>query len=256
MAHKSKSPLIAVAIIALATPVLADVPVGSNTTRVGARLVLESIDIHDPAAPEKVRRACETTGAFHLSGHSLTEERLTGIRSIVSEFFDLPVDEKRKTPRLDNDGDPRGYSGYEEENVYALSGTDGPPDPIEKFSIGGAGNVWPTRPAAMEAQLQALFEDTTALARRIFVLLAQALGLPDKHHFAPLISRSRDSMRFLNYPAYTEEKRRSGQLRMAPHTDMGVFSLLFPTAAPGGLEYLKQGTWRPVATEARGQFKR
>ena len=42
----------------------------------------------------------------------------------------------RRVPRIDGNGDPRGYSAYESENVGAMGGLDTPPDPIEKFSIG------------------------------------------------------------------------------------------------------------------------
>jgi hypothetical protein len=64
--------------------------------------------------------------------------------------------------------DPRGYSAYEGENVFALSGSDGPPDPIEKFSVGSAGNVWPANSPGLEAEVQAFFDDTRAAAKRVF----------------------------------------------------------------------------------------
>lgn len=216
----------------------------TNTTKRGPELDLKIIDLEDSLAAQKVLEACMKDGAFRLTGHALTANRVAEVGSLVDQFFDLSDAEKRLTPRLDNDGDPRGYSGYEEENVYALSGTDGPPDPIEKFSIGGSNNIFPARPEGMKLLLENFFAESTALARQIFRLLAIALELPDPEFFAPFLTHSRDSMRFLNYPAYTRPL--AGQLRMAPHTDMGVFSLIFPTDAPGGLEYLFDGAWRAV----------
>jgi len=213
---------------------------GAWAAALGAPIRLPVVDLHNASAPRDLRAACETYGAFRVRGHELTPERIAAARDVADDFFKQSADAKKRVPKIDGAGDPRGYSWFEAENVGAMAGMDTPPDPIEKFSIGIDSNVWPPD-GDLESVGQRFFDDAQSLARKVFPHISVAEGLPPDF-FDSYLTASRDSMRLLHYPAIPSER-----LRMQPHTDMGVFTLIFPDGP--GLEYLVDNTWRPVESE-------
>mmetsp|Transcript_25557 Transcript_25557/g.78778 ORF Transcript_25557/g.78778 Transcript_25557/m.78778 type:complete len:380 (+) Transcript_25557:210-1349(+) len=216
-------------------------PRAANGTASASGTACASGTAYNPTlASEEFRAACKEFGAVRVRGHALTPARIDNNRGVADAFFRQPDDVKRRVPRIDGDGVPRGYSWLAAENVGAMSGLDSPPDPVEKYSVGKDDNIWP--PGPFEPVFQAFFDDARALARQVFRLLEDAESLP-KGFFDPFLTEARESMRLLHYPAPSGP----GQTRMQPHTDMGVFTLIFPDGP--GLEYLVDGVWRPVATE-------
>jgi isopenicillin N synthase-like dioxygenase len=187
-----------------------------------------------------VKHACESKGAFMIEGadlYGLSDDFLRRCDSALEAFFALPTEEKNKW-KATKSKDPRGYSGYEEENVYALTQKVGPPDPVEKLSFGVDDNVYPSEPQALEGLLQEYFYNVTRLSGAIFRLLAAALGLPEDI-FERHLTHQRSSMRCLHYPPLQAPK--TNQHRMAPHTDIGVFTIVRSDDRPGSLEYSLDG---------------
>ena len=96
----------------------------------------------------RVAKACEEIGFFFVTGHGVAMELVEAAHSVVKGFFDQDVETKMAVapPVI-----LRGYGGYRTENVSRVMGREGPPDSVEKFSMGPPelnDNIFPTTPAA------------------------------------------------------------------------------------------------------------
>ena len=221
--------------------------VNEATTTSDLTVQLLSIDLRSTLTNDtvaKVRIALEAHGAFMLTNADmLTIDFVSEVNSVVTGFFDQPLSQKELL-RVNGTADPRGYSGFEEENVYAFQNQEGPADPVEKLSFGVSNNVWPQQPSSFQPLLIAYMEGINALSLSVFHILAAALNVPSDY-FDQFLSSAQSSLRCLNYPPVPSPKPR--QLRMAPHTDAGVFTIVQSDNIPGSLEYFIDGQWQKLA---------
>jgi isopenicillin N synthase-like dioxygenase len=142
----------------------------------------------------------------------------------------------------------RGYSFLGQENISGITGfadslSGGLPlvDVKETFDLGSpedseAANRWP-RPSALPKFRRVLEEQYVALEgvhEMILEALALALDIPSDT-FTSLCGKSHHELRLLHYPSTTARNLKSGQTRIADHTDFGAVTLLFQDST-GGLE--------------------
>ena len=192
----------------------------------------------------RVRAACEDTGFFLVSGHGFSRTLLTRIGAASREFFDLPVEEKR---RVGESGPVPGglmYFGHGAEALGATLGAESIGDIKETldFGPGFLGDAWPREPADLEPAWRACYEAMSDLALTLRHVFARALDL-DADSFDKLFEGHLSSLRVINYPEQTRPPL-PGQLRAGAHSDYGVLTILATDDAPGGLEVLKRdGSW-------------
>src|SRR6195952_5162087 len=134
--------------------------------------------------------ALQTVGFFLVTGHGVTHELRSRIRTAARAFFALPA-EVKAAYAVTVGG--RGWlpPGVE-ANGYA-EGTETPPDMKETFAVGAdskigdAGiddfwfpdNVWPAEAAELRALLTEYLALVRALADELLVIAAAALELPE-----------------------------------------------------------------------------
>ena len=179
----------------------------------------------------------------------IVQEAWTSVR----EFFDRP--EAMKSEVAMSDSYPYGYGGMntektggEREGAYDTS------DLKESFQVCLSSETkpaaipevrWPREPPSLPAHFTAYYRAMEDLAQRLLLVFAKALGL-GVDFFPPLCDSHWSALRALNYPEQTRPPN-PGQLRIAPHSDYGVLTILRADNAPGGLEVLRaDGTWSPV----------
>jgi hypothetical protein len=219
------------------------------------------IDLRDPpdAVATHVRAACEDIGFFGVRGHGVDPASIAALYKAAYEFFDLPLDEKRRVARPRPEQN-RGYIGYGDETLARLAGNDSPPDRKETFAIGPfdlpdepyftgpaaypsfAPNLWPERPASLAPALKAYWRYMERLAGALCDAYARALNLPPGF-FAAKTDRHISQLRVMHYPA-TYTPPLPGQLRAGEHTDLGLMTILYSDNAVGGLQVrTRAGEW-------------
>ena len=228
---------------------------------------------HDPVSRARVAAAvaetCERTGFLIISGHGFPAARFEQLKRLLFDFFDL--DEAVKNGwHPTGDSRQRGYHGFATRGLANTLGQKTPPDLRESIFLGPvddhrshyanlpaartsyAPNLIPTLPEGLEQALIDIYRAYEDLARRMLVIFAAALRLPEGY-FEGVLDRHFSIMSCHHYPVLTEPPL-PGQLRTGAHTDYGAMTLLAATDAQGGLEaQMSDGSWVAVQPRA-GEF--
>jgi isopenicillin N synthase-like dioxygenase len=213
---------------------------------------------------QEIDRACCEVGFFILKGHGIDPSIIEHLRHASYDFFNLPIDEKKKVAPRRNE--PRGYRGLGFESLSAGNDQHTPPDLKEYFHFGrqvwpedpyyveGEGpdyfiaNVWPEYPANWSLVANQYYQAMEKLTDTLLRLSALGLGLSEMF-FQDKIDRHITAIRINHYPAQSHAPL-PGQLRAGAHTDYGLLTILSGEDKPGGLEVLtRQGTWIRAKTE-------
>ena len=211
----------------------------------------------------KVGRACREIGFLIIDGHGVPMDLIARTKAVSRDFFDLPLDEKRRFARPAVDV-LRGYIGLNEKSLarsrdrYANSSDlnesfmIGPVDvpPVDYAFAPQAGkhfapNIWPDRPAELREIWSAYYRAMGNLAQTLMRIFALALGL-EETFFDAKINRHISRLRVRNYPAQIEPPA-SGTIRAGAHSDYGSLTILATEDRPGGLQvYNSENQWVDV----------
>ncbi|WP_426115018.1 isopenicillin N synthase family dioxygenase [Pseudomonas sp. DSP3-2-2] len=216
------------------------------------------------AVAKAVNQACRDIGFLVITHHQIPAKLVQRVSALTRQFFDLPLDEKRKVDRPSPEM-VRGYSAVAEESLSYSLEESAPGDLKESFSIGPsdvpdedyyhnavagshfAPNVWPPErllPGFQDAYRE-YFAAMSELACSMMRLFALALDL-DEHFFDDRIDRHISMFRTLSYPDIKAEVE-AGQMRASAHTDYGSMTIVRPDSALGGLQVRNQlGEWVDV----------
>ena len=205
-----------------------------------------------------VDEACRTIGFFVIVGHGVPEGTIDAVWAAAREFFDLPLEVKRRSPAPSEDY-AYGYSPIKGEVLARSLGNSTPPDLKESLNMGplelpavippGAEAIlaeprWPEQPAPLRPAWEAYFRTMADLAGRLLSIMAVGLDLP-ADYFEPFLDHHSSAMRAINYPDLQTQPL-PGQLRAGAHTDYGTLSILRYDDAPGGLEVMGPDGWAAV----------
>jgi len=205
----------------------------------------------------QVLEAGRTRGAFMVVNHGVNDTVIANGLSVLQQFFALPEQEKLRLAHPEGTDVLTslltGYSRIGNERVDSLNDeADAKPDPVEKFSLtfspgfelgAQAQTRFHTLVPNMQEHMESLLRATMSLGRRVFQEIAVATGMTANYFDQYLSDGATCAMRCLHYPGGNMS---SPQLRLAPHTDKGPFTLLLSDKSES-LEYLVDGKWMPVA---------
>lgn len=163
------------------------------------------------------------------------------------DFFELPVDEKRRyhNPAI---AGARGYTPFGVEIAKDAKAHD-----LKEFWHIGRDlpegspladsmppNVWPDRPEGFREAFSELYRQFDATGATILSRIAVYLGL-DEHWFDPAIEDGNSVMRLLHYPPLNQAEGEA--IRAGAHGDINLITLLLG-AEEAGLELLtREGNW-------------
>ena len=215
-------------------------------------------------AADAVDAACREIGFFALTGHGVPAALVERLRRAAHLFFERPLAEKLAC-RHPVAGTNRGYHPAGAEALAKANDAAAPPDLKEFFHVGPvdvgddayytsaegrqhfAPNLWPARPADLEAAATEYYRTMSGLVRFLMRLAALALGV-DERFFDGAVDRPIGTMRLNYYPAQAVAPA-PGQLRASAHTDYGGFTILSGEDVPGGLQVkTRGGDWIDVPT--------
>ena len=211
------------------------------------------------ALAAQLDRAMRDSGFFLVHGHGVDPALRDGDRAAARTFFDLPA--AAKAPYRTAVGGRGWIARGDEANAYY--GEDADPDLADlketltfgREHPGGATfatdageafapNVYPVEVAGLEELTTRWMAAARALYDDLLGLLAAALGLPERY-FADRARHSPHTCNINRYPPLTEVgPARTGQYRVAPHTDWGMLTILDRQPGYGGLQVqTRAGTW-------------
>lgn len=212
----------------------------------------------------EVADACERIGFLVVAGHGVDPSLIAETYGVTDEFFALPLADKLACT-------PEGWDrfcGFASVSAGANPGS-GPPDLKEMFHAnrfdgpeaamaGGysadialrqAPNLWPGRPAGLEAAWKAYYRAMESLAATLRRVMALGLGLAE-NWFEPYFDRHLSNLSANWYPPQ-QTPPIPGQVRSSAHVDFSFLTILYQDDAPGGLEVRdRDQQWRPVPARA------
>ncbi|MCC8358680.1 isopenicillin N synthase family dioxygenase [Salinimicrobium sediminilitoris] len=205
----------------------------------------------DPKRKQKfvneIGKAYEEIGFVALKNHFLSDNLSSELYKEVKNFFDLPVETKKKY-EIEGLAGQRGYISFGKEHAKGKKEGD-----LKEFWHFGQepskdANLTEEYPENVQVEELPDFNHTGMEAYRmlektgIYVLRALALyiGL-NEHYFDHWASNGNSILRPIHYPPITEEPK--GAVRAGAHGDINLITLLMG-ASTGGLQVLrKDGEW-------------
>ena len=210
--------------------------------------------------------ACRNVGFMYLVNHGVPQSLIDDMFAISQQFFDLPLEEKRKVAYLP--GHYRGYFGVRAEDLdqYGTGNQKKKGDLKEGFDAGleagrlpfgcqgsptyHAPNRWPTKALPELQVIMNRYLDTLrSLAERLSEAFALSLGLP-QHYFQRFISAPCINMRVNHYPPRPNDEEGVG---CGAHSDYGLFTILAQDLV-GGLQVRNSAGDYVAATPLEGSF--
>ena len=219
-----------------------------------AEIPVPTIHLDSPTVVAEVQDACARCGFFLLRAHGVPPAITAAAWAAAREFFDQPLPLKAEVAM--SDAYPYGYGGMATEKAGNAGGAGAldTTDLKESFQVclssaqrpaAVPAVQWPRAPPALPAALTAYYREMEQLAARLLAVFASALALPPDF-FPSKMASHWSVVRALNYPEQARAPN-PGQLRIAPHSDYGVLTILRADDAPGGLEVLRaDGSWSAV----------
>ncbi|KAJ2975763.1 hypothetical protein NQ176_g5339 [Zarea fungicola] len=198
------------------------------------------VDLAESAATgeagKELCKALREVGFAYIKNHGVPEETIQEAFSWSRKFFNLPQDEKDKSPHPPEGWYHRGYSSIGREkvsqNVFDKDGLEylrTIPDQKESFELD-------------------FYSVCNGLEAKLLTAVATGLDLPPDY-FDRCHRGRQNQLRLLHYPPFAAELLESGKADcIAAHSDFGTLTLLFQDEV-GGLEIEDQqnsGKFRPV----------
>ncbi len=199
----------------------------------------------------KIGAALKDLGFVAVEGHGVDTDLLYKNYELFEEFFDLPVETKRKYENPET-GRQRGYTSFGVEHAkdsekadlkeFWHMGRELPPSHPMSERIDH--NVWPEEVPELKAKGLALYEAMEKSAETMLKAISIYLG--QEENFLPdMIENGNSIVRIIHYPV-CDGFDEPGVMRAAEHEDINLITLL-PEATQSGLELLKRdGEWMPV----------
>ena len=202
-----------------------------------------------------VDTACREVGFLVVTGHGVDRGVIDGAWQVAREFFDLPLEEKLKTPAPSPEH-AYGYSSLAAETLARSLGDETLPDLKESLAIGPqklpavipdeargllTETDWPESPSELRPAWEVYYDAMADLAAQLLRIMATGLEL-EADYFDPMIAYHSSAMRAINYP-HLDSRPPPGQLRAGAHTDYGTLSILTYDDAPGGLQIKLGNHW-------------
>ncbi len=196
---------------------------------------------------DEIGKAFEEIGFVSLKNHFLSDDLVDELYKEVKNFFDLPLEIKRKY-EIEGLGGQRGYVSFGKEHAKGKKEGD-----LKEFWHFGQealedAELSEKYPPNIHVEELPDFNSIGMEAFRmlektgIYVLRALALHIGlDEFYFDPWAGNGNSILRPIHYPPITEEPE--GAVRAGAHGDINLITLLMGASA-GGLQVLrKDGEW-------------
>lgn len=203
--------------------------------------------------------AMETVGFVYITGHGMTDGRVSATFDSMRRFFFRPEPEKMAldihrlgrhrgyVPMQGLHADPHGGGADLQEALeLGLELPEDDPDYLAGNMMYGP-NVWPTQPADFQPTLSGYFDGVHAIGRRLFRGIALGLDL-SADWFDDKIRKPMAQLRVIHYPpqppgSAADDSADDGRhIGIGAHSDYECFTIL-SASAPGLQVRNRAGEW-------------
>ncbi|KAL6283360.1 hypothetical protein ACE6H2_014289 [Prunus campanulata] len=198
----------------------------------------DSIDSESELA--KLHFACKEWGFFQLVNHGVCSSLMEKIKTEVQDFFNLPMEEKKKF--WQHPGDLEGFG-----QIFVVS-EDQKLDWADLFYMTTLPvqirrpHLFPNLPSPFRETLEDYSLELRNLAMTILSHIETALQMEDKE-VTKLFEDGMQSMRMNYYPPCPLPAEVIG---LTPHSDSSGLTILLQVNEMDGLQVKKDGIWVPV----------
>ncbi len=201
---------------------------------------IDTVDLTDPSAPDRLDRALRKDGFVQLVGHGLADDVADALWVGMDEFFALPSALKRSCV-VDDAAANRGYRHRGSEALSYSLGEASPPDLFESFNAGHDERVaghrliqatpWPASAPYFVAGARQYLTAMAELSARLDAIIGPIIGIAD---LAEQSGSGPDTMACIRYERRSDEMNpQPGQKRMGAHSDYTSFTILRADPVPG-----------------------
>ncbi|XP_027124380.1 1-aminocyclopropane-1-carboxylate oxidase 4-like [Coffea eugenioides] len=186
-------------------------------------------------ATEEIRQACSEFGFFQVVNHGVPLDLMARAIDLSMEFFNNPMEEKKKSLLKPGLSPPPGYVNFQDfsndgnEHFLILSPSSGI-------------NIYPENPPEFRNVLEEIFPNLVELPWLMERIVSISLGLAPNFLAEYNNDRSCDFLKAVHY--FPIEK--ADQINGRPaHKDANCLTFIFQNEV-GGLEVLKNEQWIPI----------
>ncbi|KAK6264531.1 hypothetical protein SCA6_019965 [Theobroma cacao] len=189
---------------------------------------------------EKLHHACKEWGFFQLINHGVSTALVENVKLGIQEFFNLPMEEKKKFWQKPDEieGFGQAFVVSEEQKLdwgdmfYMVT----LPTHLRKP------HLFPNLPLPLRETLELYSSELKILAMKMLDLMAKALRM-DPTDMRTLFEEGFQGMRMNYYPPCPQPDCAIG---LNSHSDAGGLTILLQITEVEGLQIRKDGTWIPV----------
>ncbi|KAH9324679.1 hypothetical protein KI387_004857, partial [Taxus chinensis] len=190
----------------------------------------------------QIAQASQDWGFFQIINHGIPLSMLERINGVSKEFFDLPLEEKRRQcPVRPGTNMLEGYGRFfDVSDDTVLDWVDALVHYISPSSI-KAVEHWPTNPETYRETFEKYGEEVLRVTEKLLVLLSEGLGL-DPDYVQTLIKEPVLQLRINYYPPCPQPDLVHG---LKPHSDGSLLTVLLDNEVEG-LQVRKGTEWYNV----------
>ncbi|XP_019460641.1 PREDICTED: protein SRG1-like isoform X3 [Lupinus angustifolius] len=189
---------------------------------------------------EKLDHACKQWGFFQLTNHGVNPLLVENVKIGVQEFFNLPMEEKKKL--WQKPGDLEGFG-----QLFVVS-EEQKLDWADLFYINTLPSytrnphLLPNIPQPFRDNLEKYCSELNKLCITIIEFMTRALKM-EPNELLKLFEDGGQSMRMNYYPPCPQPEHVIG---LHPHSDAEVLTILLQVNEIEGLQIRKDGMWIPI----------
>lgn len=201
-------------------------------------------ELSKQVAGDKLGKCVRDMGFFYVTGCGVSEEDHRLARSAAMDFFMSSTPEERQTLTTTNRTIRRGYSELESESTAVVTNTGDYSDYSMCFSMGMQHNLFPS--PEFEEIWTRYFTGLYAVARETARAVVNSTGSYDGGDIVELLNCD-PVLRLRYFPEVPDHRvAELVPLRMAPHYDLSIITLIHQTPCVNGFVSLH--------AEIRGEY--
>lgn len=191
-------------------------------------------DLQNGTRNEEFQRCLSEKGVFYLTDHGIPECEYQSFRTTTTNFFRNASDQERADVTNKNPATRRGFSELESESTAKSTNAGNYTDYSICYSMGVSDNLFPS--AAFEQIWSKHFNHLDQLANTI----AEEVLKNNTKRSTDVLLNCDPVLRFRYFPEVPENRCAEDEpLRMAPHYDISVVTLISQTECPSGFVSLQ-----------------
>jgi len=186
---------------------------------------------------EELRKCLFEIGCFYLSDYGLLDQDHKKVEDITSKFFNDGTDAEKGSVIKNIPGIRRGYSKLDSESTAQVTNKGNFSDYAMCYSMGISENVFPC--PEFEQVWTRYFNEMYKISKQVAEMVLTTTGTfsePDMDKFLDC----EPVLRFRAYPDVPKKRCADEEpLRMAPHYDISIVTLVQQTPCPNGFVSLQ-----------------